>query len=165
MRDLSRLGSARRKHRFVYCCVIVGACFDVTVLAWRKYATILWRIDPLLGNDSVNTFPRKRTRAAIWRLLLGNGSVNWPKTIRDNRRRLPWGPLRGYITGRSKVAVSCYQKLREFSWRRIHLSELLSSIGLSSGYGNRRWLKRNGNKWGRLWKEDFMRDLKWQWDC
>jgi hypothetical protein len=32
----ARLGSARRKHRFVYCCVIVGACFDVTVLAWRK---------------------------------------------------------------------------------------------------------------------------------
>jgi hypothetical protein len=37
----SRLGSAQRKHCFVYCCVIVGACFDVTVLAWRKYATIL----------------------------------------------------------------------------------------------------------------------------
>jgi hypothetical protein len=40
MRDSSRFGSARRKHRFVYCCVIAGACFDVTVLAWRKYATI-----------------------------------------------------------------------------------------------------------------------------
>jgi hypothetical protein len=35
----ARLGSARRKHRFVYCCVIAGACFDVTVLAWRKYAS------------------------------------------------------------------------------------------------------------------------------
>jgi hypothetical protein len=34
------LCSARRKHRFVYCCVIAGTCFDVTVLAWRKYATI-----------------------------------------------------------------------------------------------------------------------------
>jgi hypothetical protein len=40
MCDLSRLGSARRKHRFGYCCVIVGACFDVTILAWRKYATV-----------------------------------------------------------------------------------------------------------------------------
>jgi hypothetical protein len=50
MSDSSRLGSAllnsallrsaQRKHRFVYCCIIVGACFDVTVLAWRKYATI-----------------------------------------------------------------------------------------------------------------------------
>jgi hypothetical protein len=41
MLDSSRLRSARTKHRFVYCCVILGACFDVTVLAWRKYATIL----------------------------------------------------------------------------------------------------------------------------
>jgi hypothetical protein len=40
MRDSLRLGSARRKHRFVYCCVIAAACFNVTVLAWRKYATI-----------------------------------------------------------------------------------------------------------------------------
>jgi hypothetical protein len=31
---------ARRKHRFVYCCVIAGTCFDVIVLAWRKYTTV-----------------------------------------------------------------------------------------------------------------------------
>jgi hypothetical protein len=37
----ARLGSALRKHRFVYCWVIVGTCFDVTVFAWRKYVTIL----------------------------------------------------------------------------------------------------------------------------
>jgi hypothetical protein len=36
----ARLDSARKKHRFVYCCVIVGACSEITVLAWRKYATI-----------------------------------------------------------------------------------------------------------------------------
>jgi hypothetical protein len=35
----ARLG--KEKHRFVYCCVIMEACFDVAVLAWRKYATIL----------------------------------------------------------------------------------------------------------------------------
>jgi hypothetical protein len=44
MRRNERLvhGSAQhgRKHRFVYYCVIAGACFDVTVLVWRKYATI-----------------------------------------------------------------------------------------------------------------------------
>jgi hypothetical protein len=34
------LGTARRKHRFVYYCVIAGAYFDVTILIWRKYATI-----------------------------------------------------------------------------------------------------------------------------
>jgi hypothetical protein len=40
------LGTARRKHRFVYCCVIAGACFDVTVLAWRKYATVFSSVSP-----------------------------------------------------------------------------------------------------------------------
>jgi hypothetical protein len=39
---MAELGSARRKNHFVYCCVIAGTCFKVTVLAWRKYATILW---------------------------------------------------------------------------------------------------------------------------
>jgi hypothetical protein len=38
----AELGSARRKHRFVYCCVIVGACFNVIVFACGKYATILY---------------------------------------------------------------------------------------------------------------------------
>jgi hypothetical protein len=33
-------------------------------------------MDPLLGNDSVNTFPRKRTLATIGHPLLGNRSVN-----------------------------------------------------------------------------------------
>jgi hypothetical protein len=46
MRDSSwlswaRHGTARRKLRFVSCCVIVGVCFDVTVPAWHKYATVL----------------------------------------------------------------------------------------------------------------------------
>jgi hypothetical protein len=47
---------------------------------------ILWRTDPLLGNDSLNTFPWEPTSATITRLLLGNGSVNTPKqygTIED----------------------------------------------------------------------------------
>jgi hypothetical protein len=35
-RCATRHGSARRKHRFIYCCVIAGACFDVTVLTRRK---------------------------------------------------------------------------------------------------------------------------------
>jgi hypothetical protein len=44
MHDSSQLGSAWRKHCFVYCCIIVRACFDVTVLAWRKYSTISTQI-------------------------------------------------------------------------------------------------------------------------
>jgi hypothetical protein len=35
--------SVSRKHRFVYCCVIEERFFDVTVLIWRKYATIYVR--------------------------------------------------------------------------------------------------------------------------
>jgi hypothetical protein len=47
----SLLGTARRKHRVLYYCVIEGACFDVTVLTWRKYATILyWKYCQLLFN-------------------------------------------------------------------------------------------------------------------
>jgi hypothetical protein len=32
--------SRRGKHRFVYCCIAAGTCFEVTILAWRKYATL-----------------------------------------------------------------------------------------------------------------------------
>jgi hypothetical protein len=71
--------------------------------------------DVLLGNDSVNTFPLEPKRATIGRLLLGNGSVNTPKTIRDNIRRcFPWSPPRGYITKSRKGEVNSCQKLREF---------------------------------------------------
>jgi hypothetical protein len=38
---------------------------------------ILCRVHPLLGNDTVNTFPRKQTRR-IGCPLLANGSVNIP---------------------------------------------------------------------------------------
>jgi hypothetical protein len=66
---------------------------------------VLLRIDPLLGNDSVNTFPLEPTRS-IGRLLLGNGSVHTPNTIPDTRRRCYlWGLPGGYITGSSKGTV------------------------------------------------------------
>jgi hypothetical protein len=35
----------------------------------------------------------------------------------------------------------------------------------SSGNCSRRWLRKNGTKWIRTRKEDFMCDLKLQWDC
>jgi hypothetical protein len=37
---VAQCGSARRIHHFVYCCIIAGTCFEVTVLVWSKYATI-----------------------------------------------------------------------------------------------------------------------------
>jgi hypothetical protein len=94
---------------------------------------------PLLGNDSVNTFPWEPTRATIGHLLLDNGSVNTPKTRRDNRRRrFPWGPPRSYITGSSKGAV--VERVVIENWS-------------SSGDDSRRWLRRNGKKAIRLRKE------------
>jgi hypothetical protein len=113
-------------------------------LYWRTwFMKILRRTDPLLGNDLVYTFLREPTRATIGRILLGNGLVNTPKTIRDNRRRcFPWVPPRGYITGSSKGAVC-----------------LLSRSGSSSGDGSPWWLGRDGKEGIRLWKEDFICDL------
>jgi hypothetical protein len=60
MRRDTRLSSAwlclaRRKHRLLYCCVITGACFNVTVLAWRKYTTIL-RLLLNLVNARIDAF-------------------------------------------------------------------------------------------------------------
>jgi hypothetical protein len=43
-----------------------------------KLVYILWHVYPLLGNDSVNTFPSKRTCATIGCPLLGHGPVNTP---------------------------------------------------------------------------------------
>jgi hypothetical protein len=37
----AELSSTRRKHRVVYSCVIARTCFEVTVLTWSKYATLL----------------------------------------------------------------------------------------------------------------------------
>jgi hypothetical protein len=75
---------------------------------------LLWHIDPLLGNDTLNTFPWEPTRATVGRLMLGKESVNVPKRIRDNRRRcFPCGPHRGDIMRSSKGAVNC---CRELDW-------------------------------------------------
>jgi hypothetical protein len=39
---------------------------------------ILSRVYPLLGNDTVNRFPREPTRATLGKPLPGNGSVDTP---------------------------------------------------------------------------------------
>jgi hypothetical protein len=76
-------------------------------------------------------------RATVGRLLLGNESVNTPKTIRDNRRRFfPWDPPRGFITRSTKGTVSC-RELRQVLEMAVEGDELDC-------------------------KEDFMCDLKLQ---
>jgi hypothetical protein len=37
---MAEIVSGGRKHHFVHCCMIAGTCFEVTVLAWPKYATV-----------------------------------------------------------------------------------------------------------------------------
>jgi hypothetical protein len=125
---------------------------------------ILWRIDPLLGNGSVTTFPWEPRWATIGCLLLGNGSVKTPKTIRDNKRqRFPWGPLWGYIMRSSTRADSC-QKLREFNWRRVCLSDLLSRYGSSSRDGSLNDCKEmTTKKLGCEKKTSCMLQLQWDW--
>jgi hypothetical protein len=108
---------------------------------------VLRRIDPLPGNDSVNTFPRGPTRK-------NRTSTGQQKTV------FSVGSARGHRTESSKGAVSC-QMLKQFSWSRV---ELLRN-GLNFGDDSIEWSRRNGKKGIRLWKEDSTCDLKWQWDC
>jgi hypothetical protein len=104
-----------------------GKCRHSTVTYW-----------PISKQRLGKNSPTEPTCATTGRLLLGNGSVNTSKTIRDNIRGcFPWGPPRENITRSSKGEVSC-QKLREFSWRRVNLSKLVSRIWSSSEGGSRR---------------------------
>jgi hypothetical protein len=75
------------------------------IIVWTQFPFYIVMLDPLIGNVSVNNISWEPTRARIGRILLGNGSVNTPKTIRVNRRRcFLWGPPRGYITTSSNGA-------------------------------------------------------------
>jgi hypothetical protein len=66
--------------------------------------------DQLLGNDSVNIFLWKRTRATIRRPLLGNGSVKKPS--RQYRGCVSaWSLPRRYKGTKNVVLVSCYREL------------------------------------------------------
>jgi hypothetical protein len=84
------------------------------------------------------------------------------RTYIARRRCFPWGPPRGYITGSSKGAVGCCQKLREFSWRRVHVSELLGRVLEMAVESN--WEEMVRKELGGA-KKTYMWDLKLQWDC
>jgi hypothetical protein len=91
---LGRLGSARlcsvllcsaqRQHRFVYCCVIAGACFDVTVLAWRKYTTIYLYIR--YSNNIQSVQLRKHQQGAT--LNLHSQHISFHDNVRQPQRGL-----------------------------------------------------------------------------
>jgi hypothetical protein len=119
---------------------------------WNK---IMWRIDPLLGNDSVNTFPREPTRATVGRLLLGNRSVNKPSQQQ-----------KGYVF----CMVRTEGQRRSFelvvrSWESSVEEELvLVKEWVEFWRWQWCWFRRNGKKRMKLRQENFMCDFKLQWD-
>jgi hypothetical protein len=97
------------------------------------------------------------------RPLLCNGAVNTPKTIRDNRRLFSMGSVQSSykeefnwaIEKRLDSRVSGRQPAGLWAWEQRNWIE--SSL--------RNWqLQNNGKKGIGLRKEDFMCDLKLQWD-
>jgi hypothetical protein len=123
-------------------CIVTATLNLLDASLWLN----LWRIYPLLGSASINTFPRKSTRATIGRPLLGNGSIN--------------KPYEQYMGD-----VFCVVRAGGLSRDREGRLRELSRIGSSSGDGSRRWLRTSSEKLTRLCKEDFMCALKWHWDC
>jgi hypothetical protein len=88
-----------------------------------KMYFILWRIDPLLGNDSVKHIPARakaqnRTSTARQRI----SKHAWNNT-KQQKTVFPSDPPRVYMTRSSKEAVSCFQE-----------------TGSSSGDGSLSWL-------------------------
>jgi hypothetical protein len=123
----------------------------------------MWRIDTLSGKDSVNTFPRESTRAIIASLLLDNGSVNTAQQY-----------------GTIEYSVFCGSSSRLYNKKFQGSSELLSESErvqlkkcsfewavVENLVEFCRWQSkcRNAKKGIRRRKEDFMCDLKLQWDC
>jgi hypothetical protein len=98
----------------------------------------------LLGNDSVNTFTREPTRATIGRLLIGNGSINTPKTVRDYRRRcFPSGPPRGYIPGSYLLPEYERVQLMKGSFELVVVKNLVEFWRWQSKMIEKNWYERN----------------------
>jgi hypothetical protein len=96
-------GSARRKQHFVYCCVIAGACFDVTVVAWRKYATILKK-KYMYKTDTVLSY---------WRCLVA----------------IPWNLQNdAHISASTLEALMCHCSRRLFSTWQPYTHGLLKCL-------------------------------------
>jgi hypothetical protein len=85
----------------------------------HRLICILWRICPLLGNGSVNTFPKHMLSTIEGHPLLGNGPI---KSIFDNKRPcFPWGPCRGVVSSTEQSWRSELRKHNgvgeEFIWK------------------------------------------------
>jgi hypothetical protein len=111
--------------------------FWVILFRWLK---ILWHVDPLLGNDSVNTFPRQRIR----KQHLNNFRCYTRRCKYNSRARgvFMWftyihcwatdvfskGPLQDYISG---TDVNQIRMRDNWERERMRMERVLSSQGRS----------------------------------
>jgi hypothetical protein len=131
-------------------------------------------VNPLLGNDSVNTLPQKPTCSTI-RPSIAKQRTSKPASLTIQTVFCVCDPCRGAIKGhrrRGQVKTSSQENWVEFrieqsraprrqpakKWVWEQSNWIVSSL--------RNWqLQNNGKKRIRRCKEDFMCDLKFQWDC
>jgi hypothetical protein len=108
--------------------------------------------------------PREPTRTTIGRLLLGNGSVNTHKIIRGNRRRcFPRASPLDYITESSEGAavVGSGESSVEEAFIWVSYCREFRRVLEMAVQGDWEDMARNELDC----KEDYVCDLKWQWDC
>jgi hypothetical protein len=127
---------------------------DQTCLGRFVVFTVLWHVNQLVSNDSINTFPHKCTGAIEWPLL-GKGPVNTP----PYNRGFCVVSASGYkeeVFGRTEWVVEKWRvEFRDASLPGYELGiELSRAFEIDSC--------RNGKKGIRRCKEDFMCELKWQ---
>jgi hypothetical protein len=110
----------------------------------------------LQGNDSVNTFPRQRIRNSNYVISVA--------MQRRSKHAFPTIERLCFLPGRYK---------EEFSWEELSRVSRRQPTGIWAREQRnwtesclRNWqFQNNGKKGIRLWNEDFMYDLKWQWEC
>jgi hypothetical protein len=110
---------------------------------WLLY--VLWRVYPLLGNDSVNTHQTIEGLFSMWYApwpLLCNCAVNTSKTIRDSRGCVFRGVCAKWCEESRFGTPACQD--------------------MSLGAKELNWVDKNGKKGIRRCKVDFMCDSKWQ---
>jgi hypothetical protein len=129
------------------------------MLLWRIYVHI---VKQRLGKH-VSTIERLFSIWSAPRPLLCNGTVKTPKTIWDNTRRcFPWGRCKVFKKKNSTERHRIQNKVSRCPPTGIWTWEQRNWIESSL----RNWqLQNNGKKGISLCKEDFMCDLKIQWDC
>jgi hypothetical protein len=158
-------------HIYLFTCVRCWALLEKQpiVQSLKKFPAFYIHVVtciPLLGNDSVNTFPCKPRVATIGHLSLGNGAVN---TTREQYRMwFPWGWCRGLIKGhrkRDRVPNSSRVESEEVGFATPACRDMRWEQSIWTQYSFRNWLVQNtGKKGTRLCKDDFRCDLKWPWD-